>query len=95
MNILFITPDYPDRNRSAYPFVKQLVDEFARQGHKCCVIALYNKMHNKRNCSFEEVQTIGENQFLIYRPKYFAISDVKVLGRHIFNSGSWLLYVKS
>ena len=29
MNILIITPDYPDRYKVHYPFVKQLVDEFA------------------------------------------------------------------
>ena len=48
MNILIITPDYPDRYKVHYPFVKQLVDEFARQGHTCSVIAPYSVTKNKR-----------------------------------------------
>lgn len=83
MNILIITLDYPNIYRTECPFVKQLVDEFARQGNNCCVIAPYNKMHNKQDYSFEEVQTVGDMQVLVYRPKYYTISDVKILGRHI------------
>ena len=83
MNILLISPDYPNIYRTECPFVKQLVDEFARQGHNCCVIAPYNKMHNKQDYPFEEIQSIGDNHVLIYRPRYYTISDVKVLGRHV------------
>ena len=83
MNILIISPDYPNIYRAECPFVKQLVDEFARQGHNCCVIAPYNKMHNRKDYSYEEVQAIGTKQVLVYRPKYFTVSNVKVLGRHI------------
>ena len=83
MNILIISPDYPNIYRTECPFVKQLVDEFARQGHNCCVIAPYNKMHNRKDYSYEEIQAIGTKQVLVYRPKYFTVSNVKVLGRHI------------
>lgn len=47
MKILVLSPDYPDDRRSAFSFVKQLVEEMARQGHFIQVIAPYSLTHNK------------------------------------------------
>ena len=74
MNILVITPDYPDRYKVHYPFVKQLVDEFARQGHKCIVVAPYSITKNKR--FYPEKEYDGE--VMVYRPNYLSFSNLKI-----------------
>lgn len=83
MKILIISPDYPNKYRSSCTFVKQLVDEFARQGHECCVIAPYNKSHNRKSYPYIENQIIDNNSVQVYRPWYISFSDIKIFGRHI------------
>ena len=75
MNILVITPDYPDKYKVHYPFVKQLVDEFARQGHHCYVVAPYSITKNKRK--YQEAEQEGNN-ITIYRPNYISFSRYKI-----------------
>lgn len=75
MIILVITPDYPDRYRDHYPFVKQLVDEFARQGNHCYVIAPYSITKNKKRC--QEVERESEN-IIIYRPNHLSFSNFTI-----------------
>ena len=74
MNILIITPDYPDRYKVHYPFVKQLVDEFARQGHNCSVISPYSITKNKRFYPVVE----KDGPVTVYRPNYLSFSKVKI-----------------
>lgn len=76
MNILVITPDYPDRYKVHYPFVKQLVDEFARQGHQCTVIAPYSITKNKRFYPAKEY----DGDVMVYRPSYLSFSDFRICG---------------
>jgi hypothetical protein len=75
MNILIDTPDYPDRYKVHYPFVKQLVVEFARQGHQCIVMAPYSITNNKRFYPFVEDEEPGVR---VYRPNYISFSNVKI-----------------
>ena len=70
MNILIITPDYPDRYKVHYPFVKQLVDEFARQGHRCFVNVPYSITKNKRFYPAKEF----DGNVMVYRPNYLSFS---------------------
>ena len=74
MNILVITPDYPDRYKVHYPFVKQLVDEFARQGQKCTVIAPYSITKNKRFYPAKEF----DGDVMVYRPNHLSFSNLKI-----------------
>lgn len=74
MNILIITPDYPDRYKVHYPFVKQLVDEFARQGHTCFVIAPYSITKNKR--FYKSIEKDGD--VTVYRPNHLSFSNYKL-----------------
>lgn len=76
MNILIITPDYPDRRRNVYPFVKQLVNEFAVQGHRCCVIAPYSVTKNKGFYQFQEI----ENNVTVLRPNFVSLSNLRIGG---------------
>jgi glycosyltransferase involved in cell wall biosynthesis len=75
MNILVITPDYPDKYKVHYPFVKQLVDEFARQGHHCYVIAPYSITKNKRR--YQEEENVSDN-ITIYRPNHLSFSNYRI-----------------
>lgn len=74
MNILVITPDYPDRYKVHYPFVKQLVDEFARQGHKCFVNVPYSITKNKRFYPAKEY----DGDVMVYRPNHLSFSNLKI-----------------
>ena len=74
MNILIITPSYPDRYKDHYPFVKQLVDEFARQGHTCSVIAPYSVTKNKRFYPTVEM----DGSVTVYRPNYLSFSSLRI-----------------
>lgn len=74
MNILVITPDYPDRYKVHYPFVKQLVDEFASQGHSCYVIAPYSITKNKRFYPSKEY----DGKVMVYRPNHLSFSNFKI-----------------
>ena len=74
MNILIITPSYPDRYKEHYPFVKQLVDEFARQGHTCSVIAPYSVTKNKRFYPTVEM----DGSVTVYRPNYLSFSSLRI-----------------
>lgn len=74
MNILIITPAYPDRYKVHYPFVKQLVDEFARQGHRCFVIAPYSITNNKRFYPMFE----KDGPVNVYRPNYLSFSNLTI-----------------
>jgi len=59
MNICIVTHMYPNKfSSSDFVFVKKLVDEFARQGHSCCVVSPFNFLHYRgieKSCSQYEV----------------------------------------
>jgi len=78
MNILVLTPDYPDERRSVFPFVKQLVDEMARLGHSIQVIAPYSITHNKRFCKPKSEYPVESGKVIVYRPWYASFSNIKV-----------------
>jgi len=79
MNILVFTWDYPDKNRSTFTFVKQLVDEFARQGNDCCVISPYSITANRRFYKFKEILAFPEGGTVtILRPNFPSLSNWKI-----------------
>lgn len=80
MNIVVVTPDYPYKRINSYPFVQQLVHEFARQGHSCVVIAPFNVMHNKQVCQEREVVEVAGRSVTIYRPNVLSFSNWKLFG---------------
>jgi teichuronic acid biosynthesis glycosyltransferase TuaC len=80
MNICIISYDYPDKNRSVFPFVKQLVEEWVRQGHNCCVIAPYSITNNKKLCKLREDIDGGNGKYVILRPIFVSCSNLKIMG---------------
>ena len=85
MKICIISYDYPDDRRSSFSFVKQLVDEFVRQGHDCCVIAPYSVTANKRLIKFKTFKRYESGSLLILRPHYLSFSNSKIFGVSLSN----------
>lgn len=78
MNIAIVSYDYPDAKRSVFPFVKQLVDEWANQGHDCTVIAPNNflKTHYIWNPSKENQEKVK-----VARPNFLSVSAKLKVGK--------------
>lgn len=88
MNIVVLTPDYPDDKREAFSFVKQLVNEIANQGNTVQVIAPYSLTHNRRLYKKKEVTSIGQGTITIFRPRYSSFSNIHIGS---FYLSSWCL----
>ncbi len=78
MKILVLSPDYPDDRRSAFSFVKQLVDEMATQGHDIQVIAPYSLTRNRRLYKKIEKSRVGAGSVTLFRPRYLSYSHLHV-----------------
>ena len=84
MKILIFSPGYPDSRKSEYPFVKQLVDEWAEQGHHCTVIATYSITKNRRFCKFRtEISHKNGGKVTILRPNILTFSNIRFLGLNL------------
>lgn len=89
MNIVIISYDYSDERRTAYAFVAQLVEQWARQGHNCWVIAPYSVVANSRfHATKEVIQQEGQGTITILRPNFFSASNLKIGGKRI----SWVMH---
>lgn len=79
MKILVFSPGYPDGKKSEYPFVKQLVDGWAMQGHTCTVISIYSITNNR---SFSKYRTVnyfeGGGSVTIIRPNIMTFSNYRL-----------------
>lgn len=78
MKILVLVEDFPDSKRSVFPFVKQLVDEMANQGHVVQVIAPFSISKNKKLCKRKESYLVGKGSVIVYRPMYLSFSNLKI-----------------
>lgn len=79
MNILFLSYDYPNRYRASFEFVKNLVEEFAKQGHNCYVIAPYNVTREKRLWhGLEVIHKPGGGSITVARPNTMTFSNIKI-----------------
>lgn len=95
MNICIVTHDYPNKcNKSAFVFVKMLVDEFSRIGHNCFVISPFNCLHYHYLHNGKEVfDVVGGTEVIAYRPNYLSFSTfhigkfypTKLIGKCAFN----------
>lgn len=96
MKICVITPDYPDKKRPVYSFVKQLVDAFSTiDGVSCQVVAPFSVVKNKSIRQFDELPC-SEN-VKIFRPRKFSLSKLRIFGWNVssyFNKKAVLRQVK-
>lgn len=89
MNIVIISYDYPDERRAVFTFVAQLVEQWAKQGHNCWVIAPYSINANRRLYAQKEViQLEGQGVITILRPNFITTSRLEIRGHRI----SWILH---
>lgn len=83
MNIVVVTWDYPDETRSVFPFVKSLVLEWCRQGHRCTVVAPFSITKNRRFHLFKSMEKEGEQTIEVLRPNFVSFSDITLFGYHL------------
>ena len=89
MNIVIISYDYPDERRAVFAFVAQLVEQWAKQGHNCWVIAPYSINANRRlHAQKEVIQLEGQGVITILRPNFITTSRLEIRGHRI----SWILH---
>lgn len=85
MNICIICKRYPHKNSQVHVFVMKLVNEWARKGNKCFVIAplpLTSMILGKEKYApfYEENIIDEENVVKIYRPKYIDFGSMSING---------------
>lgn len=86
MKILIVAFNYPSKYCSAdFVFVKMLVDEFARQGHECMVMAPHSLTHHKCLHHGVEEYSVGKNTVKVVRPNYFSTSSLTIGKYYISN----------
>ena len=79
MNICVVCSDYPSKKSSTFSFVKQLVDEFAEQGHSCFVVSPFSITRYKCiNKVFEIQKFKSGGQVVLIRPNYPSFSMIKI-----------------
>lgn len=79
MNIIVITQDYPDKERAVFPFVKNLVDQWAEIGHNINVIAPFSVTHNKTLKRYDELP--HPDGVTINRPYLLSLSNIQIRGK--------------
>ncbi|WP_448781024.1 glycosyltransferase family 4 protein [Bacteroides congonensis] len=86
MKILIVAFNYPSKYCSAdFVFVKMLVDEFARQGHECVVMAPHSVTHHKCLHYGMEEYSVGNNTVKVVRPNYFSTSSL-IIGKYYISN---------
>lgn len=81
MKICIISPTYPSEGRPVNTFIKQIVDEWADQGHECLVVAPFSITSCRWHSPNKEIQlTAKGNTVTIYRPHYISVSNLKLFG---------------
>ena len=88
MKIYIISPTYPSAGHPVNTFIKQIVDEWADQGHQCEVVAPFSVTKSHWKAPKEEVQVTEKgNKVLIHRPHYVSVSNLKIFGISV---STWL-----
>lgn len=86
MKILVVAYNYPSKHCNAdFVFVKMLVDEFARLGHECVVLAPHSVTHHKCLHHGIEEYYVGENVVKVIRPNYISTSSLTIGKYYISN----------
>ena len=81
MNILVFSPGYPDAKVSNYPFIKQLVEEWAKKGNSCTVITTNSITKNKRFAETATAESFdGGGSVKVFRSNVLSFSKYKILG---------------
>lgn len=86
--ICFITNGYPTKEDPSYAFIRPVVEGLADLGMECSVIApqsatgsILNKKKRRPNVWVD--MSKGGNQIMIYQPKCFTVSNMRLFGYHL------------
>ena len=88
MNICIISLRYPYKEHMNYVFVKKLVDEWAKMGHKCVVMtpysltSYYRKIFPYKPKHYTD-STVSNNPVEVYNPRFFSIPKITVAGAEV------------
>lgn len=86
MKILIVAYNYPSKYSSAdFVFVKMLVDEFARQGHECLVVAPHSITHHKSIHRGIDEYNVGNKVVKVSRPNFITTSSLTIGKYYISN----------
>lgn len=84
MKIAIVSYDYPDEKRSVFPFVQELVEQWAKLGHECSVIAPNNFIKTKSlYCNIKKERSLTKSIVKIIRPAFFSVPFIKIGGNSI------------
>ena len=87
MKVFIISPTYPSEGHPVNTFIKQVVDEWADQGHECIVVAPFSITTCRWYAPKKEIQTTPKgNSVVIHRPHYITLSNFELFG---VNISSW------
>ena len=78
MRIAIVSYDYPDAKRSVFPFVKQLVEEWAHQGHECTVVAPNNFL---KTYYIWKPSKENPGKVKVVRPNFLSVSAKLKIGK--------------
>ena len=88
MNICIISPNYPYKDSMSYIFVKKLVCEWAKMGHRCVVLTPFSLTSYvrkiKKYVPWHYIDdTISENPVEVYNPRYFSLPKIEIGGAEL------------
>ncbi len=91
MNICIISPGYPYVDNMRYVFVKKLVDEWTRQGHRCVVFCPFSLTSYLRKIikyvpKYYKDENNPDNPVEVFHIRYFSIPKTVLLGVEINNA---------
>lgn len=73
-SILVVSPNYPYKGESVFPFVKNLCEEFVRQGHEVTVLCpqsvTSSLLHRKGQRPKEWTDDVAGKTIRVYQPRY-------------------------
>lgn len=79
MNICIVSGGYPYKKINDFIFVKQLVNEFAEQGHSCFVVSPFSITRYKCFNKTVEIQKFKSGgQVVLIRPNYLSFSMFRI-----------------
>lgn len=83
MNIAIVSAGYPSEGRPFYPFVKNLVDEFAKLGNKCTVVAPQSVtkvlIGKDKSLPVKSSYFAGDTEVTVKRPRVITFSNFRPL----------------
>ncbi len=92
MKIYVVSGGYPSEGRPEYPFVEQLCNEWASQGHEITVIVPHSRtkriVRKLNKVEYKRITFSGKGSVIVYSPEYWSFGNYgeKGLNQKLFTS---------